>query len=158
MTPGELKFALALEAKLNSLPDPEYRQLVVEALIIFSLVMKSNGQRLMSNSPLVVANVINTAQKLFLEDQVGAIQAFVDDDLLPNGLLYQLCPQKSSGGPALSCCVKDWGSCGGPAGICTHFYDSAPSGRYGTMSYLAQAVATQLRGLNRSSSTECKIS
>lgn len=74
MTPGELKFALKLERKLNSLPDPEYRQLVVEALLVFNLVMKSNGKALVShNPPLLVANIISTAQKLFLEDQVGML-------------------------------------------------------------------------------------
>ena len=70
MTPGELKFALALETKLNSLPDPEYRQLVVEALMIFSLVTKSSDPQLLENRPLLVESVINTAQSLFLEDQV----------------------------------------------------------------------------------------
>ena len=30
MTPGELKFALEVETVLNTIPQPEYRQLVVE--------------------------------------------------------------------------------------------------------------------------------
>ena len=71
MTPGELKFALKLETKLNSLPDPEYRQLVVEALMIFSLVTKSSGPQLLTNSSLQIQNVIISAQQLFLEDQVS---------------------------------------------------------------------------------------
>ena len=71
MTPGELKFALLLESKLNSLPDPEYRQLVVEALMIFSLVTKSCEAPLLDSSPILVEKVINTAQRLFLEDQVS---------------------------------------------------------------------------------------
>lgn len=70
MTPGELKFALTLETKLNSLPDPEYRQLVVEALMIFSLVTKSNGS--LGNCPLLVESIISTAERLFLDDQVRA--------------------------------------------------------------------------------------
>lgn len=70
MTPGELKFALLLEARLNSLPDPEYRQLVVEALMIFSLVTKSSDFPSFGNTPLLVENVINAAQQLFLDDQV----------------------------------------------------------------------------------------
>lgn len=77
MTAGELKFALTLETKLNSLPDPEYRQLVVEALMIFSLVTKSSGPPLLSNSSLQVQNVIITAQKYFLEDQVRGCGSYI---------------------------------------------------------------------------------
>jgi hypothetical protein len=32
------------------------------------------------------------------------------------------------------------GKCGGAAGICSLFYDSAPSGTYGTISYLVRAA------------------
>ena len=39
MTPGELKFALCVEAALNRIPEPEYRQLVVEMLMVLSLVV-----------------------------------------------------------------------------------------------------------------------
>lgn len=49
------------------------------------------------------------------------------------------------------CCAKasagDGGGgalCGGAAGVCQHLYDSAPSGSYGTMTYLARAVASLL--------------
>ncbi len=65
--------------------------------------------------------------------------------------------QKQSEGPATKCCCVQKGSCGGPNNICVHFYDSAPSGRYGTMSYLAQAVADQLRAAHPPSD-QCKIS
>lgn len=34
--------------------------------------------------------------------------------------------------------------CGGAAGICLHFYDSAPSGRFGTMTCLCRAAAKEL--------------
>ena len=71
MTPGELKFALTLEDKLNSLPDPEYRQLVVEALIIFSHLAKTKSVPFFSHGPLVVDSIIKSAQQLFLEEQVS---------------------------------------------------------------------------------------
>ncbi len=84
MTAGELKFALTLETKLNSLPDPEYRQLVVEALMIFSLVIKSNNPPSLDNNPLLVGDLILTAQQLFLEDQVKygyiLVEAFMVTD------------------------------------------------------------------------------
>ena len=70
MTPGELKFALKLESKLNSLPDPEYRQLVVEVLMVVSLVANSGPKEVFGNSPLVVDHIINHARHLFLQDQV----------------------------------------------------------------------------------------
>jgi phosphorylase kinase alpha/beta subunit len=34
MTEGELKFALHVETVLNTVPQPEYRQLVVEAMMV----------------------------------------------------------------------------------------------------------------------------
>jgi len=72
MTPGELKFALTLEGKLNSLPHPEYRQLVVEALIIFGFLAKSKGPpQSLIHGPLVVGSIIKKALDLFLEDQVS---------------------------------------------------------------------------------------
>lgn len=91
MTPGELKFALTLEDKLNSLPDPEYRQLVVEALIIFSFLAKSKGPTSISHGPLVVDDIIKSAQHLFLEDQVSFV-------------MYTVC------GPLYN--ITDWRLCG----------------------------------------------
>ena len=35
MTKREIKFALMVEAVLNRIPEPEYRQLLVEALIVY---------------------------------------------------------------------------------------------------------------------------
>ena len=34
MTSGEMKFALEVESVLNAVPEPEFRQLLVEALIM----------------------------------------------------------------------------------------------------------------------------
>ena len=50
------------------------------------------------------------------------------------------CGQNDSLGPHGSGSLK----CGGAAHICQHLYDSAPSGRYGTMTYLCRAVACLL--------------
>ena len=36
MTPGELKFALRVEGALNTIPEPEFRQLMVEALMVIN--------------------------------------------------------------------------------------------------------------------------
>lgn len=69
MTPGELKFALRVESVLNSLPDPEYRQLVVEVLMVCGLLCALNPEQQLNQS-IVVENIIRHAHQLFLEDQV----------------------------------------------------------------------------------------
>ena len=71
MTPGELKFALRVESVLNSLPDPEYRQVVVETLGVLALTARSKNHGSFGNSPIVVEHIINHARLLFLQDQVG---------------------------------------------------------------------------------------
>jgi len=45
----------------------------------------------------------------------------------------------------------------GAAGICLHLYDTAPSGRYGTMSYMARGLAMVLN-LGDHANMECAIS
>lgn len=48
--------------------------------------------------------------------------------------------------------------CGGAAYICQHFYDSAPSGSYGTMTYLTRAVAGTLDCVPKHGDLDCTIS
>ena len=69
-TPGELKFALKVESKLNSLPDPEYRQLVVEVLMVLGLAAKSSSLTSFGDFPIAVEHIINQARDMFLRDQV----------------------------------------------------------------------------------------
>lgn len=69
MTSGELKFALAVETVLNSIPQPEYRQLIVEALMVLTLVAEYNIA--MSLGGIIqVEHLVHTANELFLDDQV----------------------------------------------------------------------------------------
>ena len=153
MTPGELKFALLLENHLNTLPDPEYRQLVVECLMVVSLVTTSSPQPTFGGT-LVVEHILNHARHIFLQDQVGGCGQGVWPHMSLSSLSW---PQRQHKGPAVECCCNHIGSCGGAAGICVHFYDSAPSGRYGTMSYISLAVTDRLRGAH-SATDQCKIS
>lgn len=71
-------------------------------------------------------------------------------------------------GDATLCCAKDKDApssagkegtviCGGAASICQHFYDSAPSGCYGTMTYLVRAVALTLNCLPKDGDIDCSI-
>lgn len=71
-------------------------------------------------------------------------------------------------GDATLCCAKPKDQreisqtggllCGGAAYICQHFYDSAPSGSYGTMTYLTRAVATVLDCVPKHGDLDCTIS
>ncbi|XP_050362839.1 probable phosphorylase b kinase regulatory subunit alpha isoform X2 [Nymphalis io] len=135
MTSGELKFALAVETVLNSIPQPEYRQLVVEALMVLTLVVEYKAVNHLGGT-ITVEHLVHKANQIFLEDQTRCA------------------------GDATLCCAKDGADgaegagdagaagsalvCGGAAGVCQLLYDSAPSGRFGTMTYLARAVAALL--------------
>ncbi|KAH9640651.1 hypothetical protein HF086_000595 [Spodoptera exigua] len=138
MTSGELKFALAVETVLNSIPQPEYRQLVVEALMVLTLVVEYKAVAHLGGT-IEVESLVHRANQIFLDDQMRC------------------------NGDATLCCAKEGsreGSlvCGGAAGVCQHLYDSAPSGSYGTMTYLARAVAALLADtMPLDSPIECTI-
>uniref|UniRef100_A0A8D0HHN2 Phosphorylase b kinase regulatory subunit n=1 Tax=Sphenodon punctatus TaxID=8508 RepID=A0A8D0HHN2_SPHPU len=113
MTPGEIKFAVHVESVLNHVPQPEYRQLLVEAILV--LTMLADVEINTIGGIIAVEKILHIANDLFYEEQkvLGA-----DDSMLE----------------------KDPST-----GICTLLYDSAPSGRFGTMTYLSKAVATYLQ-------------
>lgn len=69
MTPGELKFALAVETVLNTIPQPEYRQLIVEALMVLTLVSEYNIVPSLGGI-IQVEYLVHIANELFLDDQV----------------------------------------------------------------------------------------
>ena len=69
MTPGELKFALAVETFLNTIPQPEYRQLVVETLMVLTLVTEYNVAVSLGGI-IAVEDLVHKANAIFLEDQV----------------------------------------------------------------------------------------
>lgn len=69
MTSGELKFALAVETVLNWIPHPEYRQLIVETLMIFTLFAEHD----ISPRPqgiITIEDFVHKGNELFLHDQV----------------------------------------------------------------------------------------
>jgi len=150
MTSGELKFALHVEARLNTIPQPEYRQLVVEALMVLALVVEHDLAPYLGET-LQVEQLVHKANRIFLEDQMK-----VNGDAT-------LCCAKSKddvGGVTLPCSkpVKDSALvCGGAANICQHFYDSAPSGCYGTMTYLVRSVAQTLTCLPKDGQLDCNV-
>ncbi|XP_022828871.1 probable phosphorylase b kinase regulatory subunit alpha isoform X2 [Spodoptera litura] len=138
MTSGELKFALAVETVLNSIPQPEYRQLVVEALMVLTLVVEYKAVAHLGGT-IEVESLVHRANQIFLDDQMRC-----------NGDATLCCAKEGSRGGSLVC--------GGAAGVCQHLYDSAPSGSYGTMTYLARAVAALLADtMPLDSPIECTI-
>ncbi|XP_026572483.1 phosphorylase b kinase regulatory subunit alpha, skeletal muscle isoform isoform X3 [Pseudonaja textilis] len=110
MTPGEIKFAVHVESVLNRVPQPEYRQLFVEAILVLTLLTDAEGPSI--GGLVAVDRIVHVANDLFYQEQkiLGA-----DDPMLERD-------------PA--------------TGICKLLYDSAPSGRFGSMTYLSRAVAT----------------
>ncbi|XP_051485923.1 phosphorylase b kinase regulatory subunit alpha, skeletal muscle isoform isoform X4 [Apus apus] len=112
MTPGEMKFAVHVESVLNRVPQPEYRQLLVEAILVLTMLVDVEVHTI--GSIIAVEKILQTANDLFYEEQkaLGA-----DDHMLERD-------------PT--------------TGICSLLYDSAPSGRFGTMTYLSRAVAVCL--------------
>ena len=70
MTPGELKFALEVETVLNSIPQPEYRQLMVEALMVLTILVEYDAVKSLG-AIINVEHLVHKANHIFLEDQVN---------------------------------------------------------------------------------------
>ncbi|XP_056637875.1 probable phosphorylase b kinase regulatory subunit alpha isoform X2 [Diorhabda carinulata] len=143
MTSGELKFALAVETVLNTIPQPEYRQLIVEATMVLTLVSEYSIVPSLGGI-IQVEYLVHIANELFLDDQMKC----EGDATLCCAKPKELRELSQSGGLL----------CGGAAYICQHFYDSAPSGCYGTMTYMTRAVAVTLEGLPKQGDLDCTIS
>ncbi|XP_051957572.1 phosphorylase b kinase regulatory subunit alpha, liver isoform isoform X4 [Xyrauchen texanus] len=120
MTEGEIKFAVHVESVLNHIPEPEYRQLLVEAIMVLTLVADMEISSI--GGIIHIDRIVHMADDLFQQDQRshGANEYFLEKD------------------PA--------------TGICNFFYDSAPSGSYGTMTYLSKAVVMYVQDFLPSSS------
>ncbi|XP_034532696.1 phosphorylase b kinase regulatory subunit alpha, skeletal muscle isoform isoform X2 [Notolabrus celidotus] len=109
MTPGEIKFSVHVETVLNRVPQPEYRQLLVEAILV--LTMLADVEIPSIGSIIHVEKIVHLANDMFYKDQrdLGAEESILERD------------------PS--------------TGVCRLLYDSAPSGRFGSMTYLTKAVA-----------------
>ncbi|XP_039609897.1 phosphorylase b kinase regulatory subunit alpha, skeletal muscle isoform isoform X1 [Polypterus senegalus] len=113
MTPGEIKFSVHVESVLNRVPQPEYRQLLVEAILVLTMLADIDVPSI--GGIVHVEKIVHLANDLFYQDQkdLGASEQILERD------------------PA--------------TGICKLLYDSAPSGRFGSMTYLSKAVATYVQ-------------
>uniref|UniRef100_A0A5S6QS11 Phosphorylase b kinase regulatory subunit n=1 Tax=Trichuris muris TaxID=70415 RepID=A0A5S6QS11_TRIMR len=133
MTTGEYKFALTVESVLNKIPDPEYRQLMVEVMMVLTLVNESHTNLSLGTGLINADSIMRKANEIFLADQ------------------------KAGKGDAMACCCTEGkvGSCGGAYGICKHFYDSPPSGRYGTITYMCRGLVCLVPQLGEE--IECSV-
>lgn len=68
MTAGEIKFAVQVESVLNHVPQPEYRQLLVETVMVLGLVADVDVDCI--GSIVHVDRILHLANELFLTDQV----------------------------------------------------------------------------------------
>ncbi|XP_071315556.1 phosphorylase b kinase regulatory subunit alpha, skeletal muscle isoform isoform X10 [Trachinotus anak] len=115
MTPGEIKFSVHVETVLNRVPQPEYRQLLVEAILVLTMLADVDIQSI--GSIIHVEKIVHLANDMFYKDQMdlGAEEHILERD------------------PS--------------TGVCRLLYDSAPSGRFGSMTYLTKAVAVYVQDL-----------
>uniref|UniRef100_A0A669ES59 Phosphorylase b kinase regulatory subunit n=1 Tax=Oreochromis niloticus TaxID=8128 RepID=A0A669ES59_ORENI len=113
MTPGEIKFSVHVETVLNRVPQPEYRQLLVEAILVLTMLADVDIQSI--GSIIHVEKIVHLANDMFDKDQrdLGAEEHILERE------------------PS--------------TGICRLLYDSAPSGRFGSMTYLTKAVAVYVQ-------------
>lgn len=119
MTKEEPKFALLVEEALNRIPEPEYRQLIVESCMLI-VILAEKEPNFYLNELIHIDRIVEKANQTFLQEQT------------------------KSNGDATLCCASGK-KCPGARGVCEHFYDLAPSGRYGSMNYLFKSITTLLR-------------
>ncbi|XP_047437280.1 phosphorylase b kinase regulatory subunit alpha, liver isoform isoform X2 [Mugil cephalus] len=80
MTEGEIKFAVQVESVLNHVPQPEYRQLLVETVMVLSLVADVDVDTI--GGIIHVDRILHLANDIFLSDQKshGASDYFLEKD------------------------------------------------------------------------------
>ncbi|MEJ1281461.1 hypothetical protein NN561_012411 [Cricetulus griseus] len=67
MTPGEIKFSVHVESVLNRVPQPEYRQLLVEAILVLTMLADIEIHSI--GSIIAVEKIVHIANDLFLQEQ-----------------------------------------------------------------------------------------
>jgi len=70
-TAGEMKFAIQVESVLNQISSPEYRQLMVEATMVLSLVAENLGKNFHWDDPIDIGSIVHRANAIFLDEQVS---------------------------------------------------------------------------------------
>lgn len=78
MTKQEFKFALQVEMVLNRIPQPEYRQLMVEAMMVLTMLVESDGNRInLTQMDIEVDKIVHEANNLFIRDLVSLLKSLI---------------------------------------------------------------------------------
>ncbi|GMR41916.1 hypothetical protein PMAYCL1PPCAC_12111 [Pristionchus mayeri] len=119
MTRREIKFALEVEEVLNQIPEPEYRELVIETIYLVSRLEKLTTEysSIPSDRPIDIDNIIQRANAIFVDQN------------------------RQMATEVLDCCGTGV-NCDGARGVCKHLYDSAPAGEYGTSHYIIKSLCS----------------
>ena len=70
MTAGELKFAILVENIFNNIPQPEYRQLMVECLMVLTMLVDPFKTQFISEN-LNVDEYVRKANEIFYQQEVN---------------------------------------------------------------------------------------
>lgn len=70
MTPCEIKFAVHVESVLNHVPQPEYRQLLVEAILVLTFLSDVEVNSI--GGIIHVDRIVHMANDLFLQELVSS--------------------------------------------------------------------------------------
>lgn len=99
MTEGEIKFAVHVESVLNRVPQPEYRQLLVETIMVLTLVADMEIQSI--GGIIHIDRIVHSANELFLQDQIaqGACEFYLEKDTATGicNFFYDSAPSGSFG-------------------------------------------------------------
>ncbi|RVE60323.1 hypothetical protein OJAV_G00179620, partial [Oryzias javanicus] len=80
MTPAEIKFSVHVETVLNRVPQPEYRQLLVEAILVLTMLADVDIPSI--GSIIHVEKIVHLANDMFYKDQkdLGAEEHILEKD------------------------------------------------------------------------------
>ena len=74
MTSGEIKFALQVEMVLNRIPQPEYRQLMVEGMMVLILAVQHDSTTKVTwNHIIHINDMVHKANNIFIDEQVSSL-------------------------------------------------------------------------------------
>nr|CDS23550.1 phosphorylase b kinase regulatory [Echinococcus granulosus] len=159
---------LVVESFINTVPTPEYRQLLVEATTVLgALVTHDEDARIQLNCIVSLDDLVAKANRIFLEDQAahGANATVCCANHLvrasrsasggtkgenselsttptesnPSGVTRKM--GVVGGGQVPPIPVPPQQKCRGSHHICHFFYDTPPAGRFGTMAYMVRALS-----------------
>lgn len=68
-----MKFALKVEEELNKIIYPEYRQLVVEVMMVLSIILERHPSHSKIENVIALDRIVSGGYELFLEHQVLSI-------------------------------------------------------------------------------------